>query len=90
MKTPTKKVTKKAADLFTIVITTEHGTYKGEGATALDALKAVPMPEIITSSTVVISHGGASKDMLYSGAQLKRLLNTYNMEVLINDLAAGL
>lgn len=88
MKTPTKKV--KKADLFTITITTEHATYKGEGVTALDALKAIPVPELITSSTVVISHGGASKDMLYSGGQIKRLLNPYNMEILINDLAAGL
>lgn len=89
MKT-TKAAPKKKVDLFTIVITTEHGTYKGEGATALEAMQAVPIPEIITSSTVVISHGENTKDMLYSGIQLKRLLNPYSMDVLVNELQAGM
>ena len=88
-KTTPKKAAKKP-DVFIIVITTEHATYKGEGATALEAMQAVPMPELITSSTVVITHGEATKDMLFSGMQLKRILNPYNMEVLVNELAAGM
>ncbi len=80
----------KAAPLFTIKITTEHGEYDGSGATALDALKAIPAIEVVTSSTVVITHGKESKEMVFSGQQIKRLLNPYNMEVLINDLQLGM
>lgn len=80
----------KKAPLFTITIKTEHAQYNGEGVTALDALKAIPAIEVVTSSELVIAHGDKRKEMLFSGQQLKRLLNEYNMEVLLNDLVLGL
>lgn len=91
-KETSEKVVKKVkkAPLFTIKITTEHAEYHGEGVTALDALKAVPPIELVTSSNLVITHGDKSKEMLFSGQQLKRLLNEYNMEVLVNDLVLGM
>jgi hypothetical protein len=78
--------------LFTITVQIEHMTYEGEGDTALKALQAVPVPanDLISSGSVLIEHGENYKEMFFNSVQMKRLLNPYNMEVLINDLAAGL
>ncbi len=90
-----KKVveTKEVVDEFVITIKIDSRTYEGRGSTALEALRAIPAPsnDLISSGSVSISHGDKRKDdIFFPTIQLRRLLNPYNMEVLINDLALGL
>lgn len=90
----TKTKTKEKTDSpeFIITVTINDSVYQGTGATALEALQSVPAPtnDLITTGSVRIEHGDKSKEMLFPSMQLKRLLNPYNMEVLVNDLQEGL
>lgn len=90
--TPKDVVSKIVDNEFVITITIDNLSYQGTGVTALDALRAVSAPtiDLISSGSVYIEHNGKSKDMFFSTLQMRRLLNPYNMEVLINDLQEGL
>ncbi len=87
----TKEVTPKEPE-FTIIIKIDGATFTGTGATGLKALQSIvpPTNDMISTGTVTISHGDKSKEMLFPTAQLRRLLNSYNQEVLVNDLLLGL
>ncbi len=87
-----KAVEKEVAPEFRIVVKIDAATYEGSGATGLEALRAIvpPTNDLISTGTVTISHGDKSKEMLFPTKQLRRLLNKYNQEVLINDLLFGL
>lgn len=93
-KTPKKKVTKneEATPLFTIVIKIDQLTYEGAGATALEALQAVPTPplDFISTGSVTVTKGDKVREMLYSTIQLKRLFNPYHQEVLAHILVEGM
>ena len=75
---------------FTITVKIENGIYEGKSATALEALQTVPIPELISTGTLTISHGDKTKEMLFSGQALKRIFNPYHQELLVNDLILGL
>ena len=79
-------------DEFIVTVRIENSVYQGTGATALEALQSVPAPtlDLISAGSVRIEHGDKHKEMFYATMPMKRLLNPYNMEVLINDLALGL
>ena len=97
-KTPIKKKVVKVVrevnkdPLFKIVIQIDAIVYKGEGETALEALQAVPAPELdyISSGSVTVTKGDKVREMLYSTIQLKRLLNPYHQEVLAHILTEGM
>ncbi len=90
-KTPAPKEAAKEPE-FTIVVNIDGAVFKGEGATGLEALQAVKSPtnDLISTGSVTITHGDKQKVMLFPTQQLRRLLNPYNQEILINDLVAGL
>ncbi len=77
---------------FTVVVKIDSATFEGKGATCLEALRAIKPPtnDLISTGTVTITHGNKSKEMLFPTQQLRRLLNPYNQEVLVNDLTFGL
>ena len=77
---------------FVITVTIEQSVYQGTGSTALEALQSVPAPslDLISSGSVRIEHGEKFKEMFFNTLRLKRLLNPYNMDSLINDLSEGL
>ena len=83
---------KAPADEFVITVTIESSMYQGTGTTALEALQSVPAPtlDLISTGSVRIEHGNKSKEMFFPSVQMKRLLNVYNMEFLIGELALGL
>lgn len=92
-KTPKSVETvKKTNELFTITIKIDDATYEGTGATALEALQAVPTPplDFISSGNVLVTKGDAKREMFYSTLQLKRLLNPYHQEVLAHILTEGM
>ncbi len=91
-KTVQKIVTEETAPAFTITVKIDNAVYTGTGETALQALQAVPTPslDLISTGTVTVTHGDKTKELLFPGMQLKRLLNPYNQAVLVNDLVAGM
>ncbi len=75
---------------YVISVTIEQTTYEGTGETALEALRNIPMPELIQTGNLIITHGALRKEMLYPTMQLRRLFNIYHQEVLIHDLVFGM
>ena len=80
------------ASSFFITIKSDNHAFSGVGETALDALRSVRPPslDLIGSGSLTIVHGDKSKEMYFSGIQLKRILNPDNQQVLIQELAQGL
>ena len=61
-------------DSFHISLTLGDKTYKGEGATALEALRSLPKPErIVAKGVLKVSKGNVSKTLLFMPTRLKRL-----------------
>ena len=83
-----KPIIKKPEFVFTLKI--ENETYVGKGATGLEALKAIHLPELISYGTLTVTHGDKSKEMTFSSIQLKRLFNPHHQDVLIHDLMIGM
>lgn len=76
---------------FIITVKIDNAVYSGAGMTPLEALRSVPTPsnDLISTGTVTIEQGPKNRELLFPTMQLKRLLNPYHQEVLINDLMAG-
>ena len=65
--------------------------FEGTGATAFDALKAIPTPEkITTKGTLVITHGEKAKTLILLIPTIKRLFYHNFQEVIIKQLVYGL
>ena len=65
--------------------------FESEGATALDAFKALPKPQKITNKGVLtISKGDKTKEMLLTVPRLKRLFFPNFQKVIIKQLIYGL
>lgn len=63
----------------------------GKGATALEALRAIPVPnKIMSKGVLTISQGDKKKEMLFMVPRLKRIFYHNAQPILIKMLAMGL
>ena len=90
MKKTKKKVlsTPQKKDNFKIVIKLGNEVIKGEGATALEALRNIPVPNKITTKGILtISQGDKKKELVYAVPKLKRLFYPNAQPIIIKYLA---
>ena len=82
LSTPQKK------DNFKIVIKLGNEVIKGEGLTALEALRNIPVPNKITTKGILtISQGDKKKELVYAVPKLKRLFYPNAQPIIIKYLA---
>ena len=83
-----KKAIKAKADTVKISIKLGNLIIKGEGATALEALQSIPVPnKITTKGILIISQGTKKKELLYTIPKLKRLFYPKAQPIIIKWLA---
>ena len=82
---PKKKVEN---NLFKISIKLGNVILNGEGLTALEALRNIPVPNKITTKGILtISQGDKKKELVYAVPKLKRLFYPNAQSILIKYLA---
>ena len=83
-----KKATKVKTDIVKISIKLGNIIIKGKGATALEALQSIPVPNKITTKGILtISQGAKKKELLYPVPKLKRLFYPKAQPIIIKWLA---
>ena len=83
-----KKATKVKTDIVKISIKLGNIIIKGKGATALEALQSIPVPnKITTKGILIISQGTKKKELLYTIPKLKRLFYPKAQPIIIKWLA---
>jgi len=75
-------------NLFKISIKLGNVIIKGEGLTALEALRSIPVPNKITTKGILtISQGKKKKELIYTVPKLKRLFYPNAQPILVKYLA---
>ena len=76
---------------FIITLEMEGKVFVGEGATALEALRAVKAPQKITVKGVItVTHGDKKSRRLLTPIRLKRFFYPNAQRVLVKQLVVGM
>lgn len=79
------------APLYSITIKIGNQEYRGEGATALDAIQALPKsPKTFLKGIVTFAHGQKSRELLMMPPKIKRLYYPMAQKVFAKTLFFGL
>lgn len=90
---PTKRGRPKkiAEEKYVISLQLGGKTLVGKGATTLEALRNIPVPEKIVGKGIIeITHGDKKKEMLFMPARLKRLFYPNAQPILVKWLSLGI